>query len=102
MNESDQQDLFKRVQKRFRAWSERKCSGYVHGIADEASDLEPLSCATSNLQEEEHLQDEYYIAYLYGFIDARGPDVLSEDWYKSNFQAVASPTKMDFQWWVKK
>jgi len=97
VTEQEQIALFKRVQKHFFRWTKRQCSGYVHGIVDEGNRIEPQG-------EVLHDQtDTYNIAYVYGFIDARGPDVTSESWYRLHaLLAFPEPHKPDFQWWVKK
>ena len=96
MTEQEQIALFERVQKRFRRWSKRKCSGYVHGIVDEGSIPIPQADMLNNRQ------DEYNVCYVYGFIDARGPDVLSESWFK--LHPVISGCGIsypDYRWWDK-
>jgi len=90
MTEQEQIALFKRVQKKFPRWSRRQCSGYVHGIVDEASIPTPQADMLSNQQ------NEYNVCYVYGFIDARGPDVLSEDWFKLH-PAIAF--WQGYRWW---
>lgn len=99
MTEQEQIALFKRVQKRFHCWSERKCSGYVHGIVDEADIPAPQADMLDNQR------DGYNVGYVYGFIDARGPDVLFEDWYKLHpaianvTDEIAGQSNTDYRWW---
>lgn len=96
MIEKEQIALFERVRKRFRRWSKRKCSGYVHGIMDESNRAKPQPCVASCLP------DEYYVAYVYGFVDARGPDATCEEWYTIDprYRTVGLATfKLDYRWW---
>jgi len=91
MNPTDQEKLFKRVQKRFPKWSIRMCSGYVHGIIDEAQRPKPDILTIRNAMN----RSGYAIGYLRGFIDARGNDIMVYTW------AQHACVKLVFEWWKK-
>lgn len=92
MTPSDQEKLFQRVRQKFPDWSDRKCSGYVHGIVDEPYRMGPDS---DRIQNAIGRQSEYDIGYLCGFIDARGSDILEKAWAR-----LIRP-KVQFVWWTK-
>lgn len=91
MNPTDQEKLFKRVQKRFPDWSARMCSGYVHGIIDEAQRTKPDNIRIRNAMN----GSKYDTGYLRGFIDARGDDIMGCIW------AQHACVKLQFEWWKK-
>ena len=92
MTPKDQEKLFQRVKQRFSDWSDRRCSGYVHGIVDEAERLTPDSDRIRNALGH---RSQYDIGYLQGFVDARGSDILEKVWAR-----LIKP-KVDFEWWKK-
>lgn len=98
MTEQEQTALFKRIQKKFPRRSRRWCSGYVHGILDEGLLSEPHLIFLDAYDRKE----KYHVGYVNGFMDARGPDVHSEKWYRNNPQVDPHRRALNFQWWVKK
>lgn len=91
MNLSEQEQLFKRIRRRFRQWSVRQCSGYIHGIVDQYQDLPPSPDMTESIQYTE-VGNTYAIGYLYGYADALGPDAEVQSWCIG---------KVECRWWKK-
>ncbi|GAH37731.1 unnamed protein product, partial [marine sediment metagenome] len=87
MTPQEQEKLFKKVRRRFRRWSERKCSGYVHGVVDEARRK------TANPEMVKYRNEAYCCGYLCGFIDARGFDAASR--YKYIIRPIGY-----YRWWA--
>ena len=91
MDGKEQEALFEKVKAHFLTWNASQCSGYVHGIVDESRVSEPLDCYMGNY-------DAYSKGYIDGFIDARGGDVVTEEWFKAVFDRGIA---IDFKWWAE-
>ena len=90
MTLDQQETLFALVQHRFYGWSKAKCSGYVHGVADEGFRTQPQV----EILRGAHQQGRgYAVGYIYGFLDARGSDAVKEPWTKCWDKAL------EFRWW---
>lgn len=96
MTPANQERLFKKVQKRFPRWSKRKCSGYVHGVVDEAHCKRPCARQVKAFSPKR----SYAIGYVYGFIDARGEDAF-KDPQLATMKRRSSHT-LDYRWWKGK
>jgi hypothetical protein len=94
LSPQEQEQLFERVRKRFPKWSKRKCSGYVHGVVDEAKFKRPHCTQTKAFSP----RRSYAVGYVYGFVDARGTDAYDDPWLK-NMKHRMSHT-LEFQWWL--
>ena len=92
MTARDQEKLFKRVQAHFPKWSAQKCSGYLHGIVDEAKYTRPEHPQVKAFSP----QRSYAVGYVHGFIDARGIDAFNDPWLKG----FKSEHTLRFQWWL--
>lgn len=97
MTEQEQIKLFNRIRKKFKRRTKKWCSGYLHGILDEAKRKTPQREYRSG----PHLSitNDYSNGYLYGFIDARGTDVQYDGWYKRIAGKIGR--KIEYIWWRK-
>lgn len=93
MIEKEQIKLMGQIRKRFKDRSKKWCSGYLHGILDEAKRKKPDRAYTGTTRH------DYNTGYVYGFIDARGTDVESEAWYK---RLGTSCGRCIEPWWWRK
>ena len=93
MTPKDQVKLFRKVIARFPKWSERKCSGYVHGIVDETRRVRPRNRQVKAFRPGR----VYAIGYVLGFIDARGEDAFNDPRLAS--MKRRSNHSFDYSWW---
>ncbi len=95
MTPKQQEKLFRKVQARFTHWSNTQCSGYVHGVADEARFKRPHHPQVRAFGP----RRSYATGYVYGFIDARGPDAFKDPWLKGMKDRMSYA--MEHKWWEK-
>ena len=95
MTPKNQEKLFKQVQKRFPRWSKRKCSGYVHGAADEAHRKRPCVRQVKAFSPKR----SYAVGYVYGWIDARGEDAYNDPRLTAMKYSSHLSHVLDFRWW---
>lgn len=88
MNAADQEKLFARVRVKFRGEPSRWHSGYVAGVVDADAERPPNN--------DQDIADGYADGYEAGYLDASGPDVLSE--FPGTFYA---PDDLEYRWWAK-
>jgi len=93
MNSQEQEALFENVRKHFPKWSKRKCSGYVHGIVDEAIRRRPCARQVKAFGPKR----TYAQGYVLGFIDARGKDAFKDP----RLTSMPRRTRhlFDYKWW---
>ena len=84
-----QQELLKKVLVKWPEWSAEMASGYVHGVWDEARREAP---PRSYRKEAALVNKPYARGYVWGFVDARGPDIFDL------CTELFSPS-IDFRWW---
>ena len=93
MTPREQEKLFRKVLGRFPKWSKRKCSGYVHGIVDEAIRRRPCARQVKAFRPKR----TYAQGYILGFIDARGKDAFKDP------RLVSMPRRtnhvFNYKWW---
>ncbi len=94
MTPSDQEALYKKVVLRFPRWSARRCSGYVHGVADEARYTRP---SQSQIRLFAKCRD-YANGYVRGFITARGPDAFADPSLKGKRHLIRE-VGFEYGWW---
>lgn len=96
---TDQENLFKRICKRFKKRSVKWCSGYLHGILNEGKHKKPDPVylgITRTLTDVG--QRDYNNGYLWGFLDARGEDAFEWEWAR---KLALSGKVRDFVWWLR-
>lgn len=92
----EQEILFKLVQNRFKHWSIRQVSGYVHGVNDGLWRSEPKRVYVRGYQK----QKPYAIGYIAGFIDAYGGDAYFTEGIKELLQMhLDEPKRLNYRWW---
>lgn len=91
-----QEKLFRKVLARFPRWSKRKCSGYVHGVADEIHRKRPCNRQVKAFSPKR----SYALGYVYGWIDARGEDAYNDP--RLSAMKRRSSHMLDYKWWEKK
>ena len=87
---NEQETLFRRVRKRFKNRPAKWCSGYVHGIMDEAKHEKPDPTYLGRTRY------DYNMGYLWGFLDARGSDAFEWDWAR---RLTPSRKALQFEWY---
>ena len=92
MTPKEQEVLYQKVRKKFRIWTDVRCSGYVHGVVDETRREGPHPKYVKKFP------DDYALGYIRGFADARGPDILVQPWVAQSFLLAE---KINFEWWKK-
>ncbi|MBU2051425.1 MAG: hypothetical protein KKH61_20950 [Gammaproteobacteria bacterium] len=95
MKPIEQEKLFKKVRAKFPKWSNRRASGYVHGVNDGMQREEPRRVYVRGFGK----RKEYAIGYIYGFIDAYGIDVFYDSWINDLAQSIGY--KLDYRWWTR-
>lgn len=93
MTPQEQEAFFQKVRHHFPYWSKRKCSGYVHGVVDEARRVRPCARQVKAFSP----QRSYAVGYVRGFIDARGPDAFKDPRLTS--MKRRSSYGFDYKWW---
>lgn len=88
MNSQDQEKLFKLVRKRFKNWTVKKASGYVHGVNDCLEEREPFPAYALGM-----ITSAYATGYRFGFVDAYGSDALLK-W------ELPASIPADYRWWA--
>ncbi len=107
MTPAEQEALFKKVQTYWDTpWGPLMASGYVHGIVDEARRTEPKDLYVREVRANPEGFDfnSYARGYLFGFADARGYDILGQEWAKGPVGRVIfedGEDGIDFEWWKK-
>ena len=96
MESQKQEQLFDAIRKRFPRWSKRKCSGYLHGILDEAKFKRPCHIQLKAFSPKR----SYAVGYVYGFIDARGEDAFRDPWLRDMKHRLVTHAP-DVRWWLK-
>ncbi len=95
MNPIDQGKLFVATQRRFRDWSIKQVSGYVHGVVDGHNRDKPQGVYVRRLFEPK--PDIYAMGYVTGFIDAQGSDARFDPGTAFKFVLKAAA----YRWWEK-
>lgn len=95
MNLKEQEKLFRKILGHFPKWSKRKCSGYVHGVVDEACRVRPCNRQVKAFGPKR----TYAQGYVLGFIDARGEDAFKDPQLKSMKRRTRH--SFDYVWWKK-
>ena len=68
MTPQQQEKLYVATKERYKNWSTRQVSGYVHGVVDGSKHDE---------QQQKFIdRNDYCIGYIYGFYDAQGDNVI--------------------------
>jgi len=104
MTPTEDEQLFTRVRRKFRRWSVKKASGYVHGVRQGEAALTPfrIDAAYANAVMDQGTDaDDYAIGYVYGFIDAYGSDVTATMWFKRVSRALRVQPKIEYHWWAE-
>jgi hypothetical protein len=77
MSPADLEKMFTDLRSAHSGWTPRLCSGFVHGVRDEADRKDPQRCYVRDAK----LLDHYALGYLIGFSVTRGIDAAFEPWF---------------------
>ena len=77
MTNAESERLFAALKKIHPSWTNRFCSGYVHGVQDEALRTNPQQIEVDKAA----YLDHYALGYLTAFVVHRGEDVEQEKWF---------------------
>jgi len=89
MTAAEQEALFEKVKQHCPKRPARWCSGYVHGVCDEAKGAEPNSVYTDSLT------SHYSQGYLHGYADAHGSDAWEYEWAPYVIVIIS------YRWWER-
>ena len=92
----EQEKFFKLVRAKFKDWSAKKASGYVHGVVDATSRAQPRRVYIRKFD-----KSEYASGYIYGFIDCHGADALYDITHSRDFKGQLGTRCLDHLWWTK-
>ena len=96
MDPIEQGKLFVATQRRYRDWTIKHVSGYVHGVVDGLNRDKPQEVYVQRLLKPK--RNLYTIGYITGFIDAQGNDVAFDLGMRFKF----APKTIDYRWWESK
>jgi hypothetical protein len=77
MTATEQESMFKLLQRVHPTWSTYFVSGYIHGVQDEGLRPKPQGLYIRDARR----LDQYALGYLIGFALHRGTDAESEPWF---------------------
>ena len=79
MNPADRLKLFTRLQAKHPDWARSFLNGWVQGVSEELRRRLPSAMLRESAEGKS--PDKYAIGYMCGYANARGPSVVTGDWY---------------------
>ena len=95
LSPNEQSKLFTAARERFKKWTSRQVSGYVHGVTRGLAHDRPHQ----DYIDAGKKREKYALGYIQGFIDAYGTDALAAKWCSELAELNLVLFDCNYRWW---